>query len=111
MGVFSTNRNDKNIKPEHLFKEYYPRLCDYALRFLKSDEEGEDAVQDAFIVYLEQRDTINEHPAAVKSFLYNTVRNICLNKVRHQKVESRYNEGFYLDSQDENHMLEAIVHA
>lgn len=111
MGIFFTNRNDTDLRPERLFNEYYPRLCDFALRFLKNDGEGEDAVQDAFIVYLEQRNSISQHPTAIKSFLYNTVKNICLNKIRHQKVESRYSERFFLDAHDENHMLEAIVHA
>lgn len=111
MGIFFTDRKDIDLRPEDLFNEYYPRLCDFASRYLKDDGEGEDAVQDAFIVYIEQRDSISQHPSAIKSFLYNTVKNICLNKIRHQKVESRYNEGFFLDTQDENHMLEAIVHA
>lgn len=97
--------------PEAFFKQYYPRLCDFAKRFLTDTDEAEDVVQDAFVVYLEQQTTVDAHPAAVKSFLYTTVKNACLNRLRHDKVKTRYCEEHPTAITDNQHVLTAMIQA
>ncbi len=76
---------------EVLFRENYHALVFFAFRLLGSSRiEAEDIVQDAFVKYWNQRAQVSEDPLAVKSYLYTSVRNACLNVVRHKDVALRY---------------------
>lgn len=99
------------LPPEQLFKKLYPRLCDFANYILKDKELAEDMAQDAFIIYLEQRDKISDNFNAVKSFLYTAVKNACLNKIRHNNVVEVYNKKNPLDIYTDPKILEEIIHA
>ncbi len=70
---------------EELFKDNFKALCYFAFQFLKNMAEAEDVVQDTFIKFWDKRVDFNNEPA-VKSFLYITVRNACLNIKRHKQV-------------------------
>ncbi|ETZ24844.1 MULTISPECIES: RNA polymerase sigma-70 factor [Pedobacter] len=102
---------DTEIFPEVLFKKFYPRLCDFACYLVKDQDAAEDIVQDAFIVFLEQKEHISSNSNAVKSFLYSSVRNACLNKLRHHKVVDTYNKKFPFEVFDDPKILDGIVHA
>lgn len=96
---------------ESVFKKYYPRLCAFAIDFLEDKEDAEDIVQDVFKVYLEKRNIISSNDLAVKSFLYSSVKNACLNKFRHQRVKDKYQEIFMQEEGAEMHCLDSIIHA
>ncbi len=96
---------------EDIFREYYPRLCDYAISFLRNDEMAQDVVQDAFVVYLDQRKKISDHPLAIKSFLYQTVRFSCLNKFRRDGVNSRFLQKFRPDDVESETAMDSMIHA
>ncbi|WP_316815099.1 RNA polymerase sigma-70 factor [Pedobacter nyackensis] len=106
-------RSDEGIEvfPEALFKEFYPRLCDFACYLIKDQDEAEDVVQDTFMVFLEQRGNISSHPNAVKSFLYSSVKHACLNKLRHHKVIDTYNKKNPFEMFDDPKLLDGIIHA
>lgn len=75
---------------EELFRDNYPRLCHFAQQFLHDDEAAKDIVQEVFVSYwnlLEEGQT--EQTTAV-GFLYGSVRNACLNRLRRQKLEHNY---------------------
>ena len=109
----SYNRDNvsNTLTPEQLFRKLYPRLCDFANYLLKDKELAEDMAQDAFIVYLEQREKISDNFNAVKSFLYTAVKNACLNKIRHHNVVDLYNKKNPLDIYTDPKLLEGIIHA
>jgi RNA polymerase sigma-70 factor (family 1) len=75
---------------EALFKAHYSRLCYFAFRFTGSKDQARDIAQEAFVTFLQQQQHISTHPAAIKNFLYTTVRNACLNQLRHEKVVARF---------------------
>jgi len=108
-------KNDNEIicdlQPEQLFKKLYPRLCDFANYLLKDKDLAEDMAQDAFMVYLEQREEISDNFNAIKSFLYTSVKNACLNKIRHNNVVDVYNKKNPLDIYTDPKILEGIIHA
>jgi RNA polymerase sigma-70 factor (family 1) len=108
-----TRRNEEDIEifPEALFKKFYPRLCDFACYILKDQDAVEDIVQDAFIVFLEQKENISSHPNAIKSFLYSSVKHACLNKLRHHKVVDTYHKKYPLEVLDDPKILDGIIHA
>lgn len=78
------------LEPASLFKAYYPRLCYFAFQFTGDKDLARDIAQEAFVSYLGQRGQVTPHPVAIKNFLYTTVRNACLNLLRHEKVVEKF---------------------
>lgn len=76
--------------PAMLFQEYYTRLCYFAFQFTGDKDKARDIAQEAFVTYLAQQSKITPHPAAIKNFLYTTVKNACLNYLRHARVVEQY---------------------
>jgi RNA polymerase sigma-70 factor (family 1) len=96
---------------EEVFKHYYPRLCDFATRFLGDTDKAEDLVQDAFIVFHERKDEVSNHPTAIKNYLYTSVRYACLNHLRHEKVIARHRIDNKVEDFYEGFTLDSIIHA
>lgn len=94
-----------------LFERYYPRLCNFARRFLGEVDAVEDVVQDVFVNYLERRESVSNRPESIRSFLYQSVKNACLNNLRKNKVVARYETDHGLSDFDERHVLTAMIHA
>lgn len=79
------NRLDIPIPFEKFFKSNFRPLCYFAFQFLNNMAEAEDVVQDTFIKFWDKKDDFkSEH--AIKSFLYVSVKNACLNIKRHKLV-------------------------
>lgn len=74
---------------KQLFNYYYPGLVLYADQFTASNSQSEEIVQDFFVRLWERHHALR--PAgSVKSYLFTSVRNGCLNYLRHQRVKSDY---------------------
>ena len=75
-----------------VFTEYYRPLVLFAGNFLNKDiDEAEDIVQDIFTILLQKYkefDSLN----SLKSFLYVSVKNACLNYNKHTKVKFLFAE-------------------
>lgn len=68
-----------------IYNEYVDRLLDFALAFIDNREEVRDLVADVFVRLWEMRDRF-DNIRSVKSFLYISVRNACLNYLRVAKI-------------------------
>ena len=98
----------KNIKKgdrkafTQVFDNYYNALAAFAFKFIEDSDIAEDYAQEAFIKFWERRKDF-EHINAVKSFLYTSVRNACLNHLKHEKVKKKHEPGlaFELESEQE----------
>lgn len=68
-----------------LFNSYGKMMYSLAYRYLKSEEDAEDAVQCAFLKLWSRRDSlqINEN---VGSLLYTILKNHVLNEIRHNSI-------------------------
>ncbi len=87
---FLTRINAKERQAfRELFAEYYRRLVMFAMRYLGEQEEAEDVVQDLFVAVWEKKDAFLSEQS-IHVFLYNSVRNTCLNLLKHRKVEEKY---------------------
>ena len=75
----------------YLYREYYSSLCIYAKSFARSKELAEEIVQDIFIRLWEQQGHLNIE-SSFKSFLFVSVRNGCLNHLKHLQVVNKFNE-------------------
>lgn len=95
---------------EELFKRYYPRLFEFAYHLLENEEEAEDLVQDAFVIFWEQRAHIAMNDQAVKSYLYTTIKHDALNRIRHGKVIKNYQKNYPPVLVDEKQVIDELIH-
>lgn len=72
-----------------LFGEYYRSLVVFAMRYVGAKEDAEDVVQDLFVSIWEKGEKFLS-VRSLHTFLYNSVRNTCLNLLKHRKVEEKY---------------------
>lgn len=96
---------------EVLFKENYRPLVFFAFRLTQNYGEAEDAVQDAFVKYWNHRERISDSPAAIKSYLYTSVKNACSNNRRHQVVAARFEAEREAAVETERDMLDLMLEA
>lgn len=69
-----------------MFVSIYPSVCNIANYYLKNEMQSKDIAQEAFIKWWDKRNDFKDF-AAVKSFLYVTVRNQSLNYLRDHRKE------------------------
>ena len=74
---------------EKLFRRYYAPLCLFASHYVKNPEDAEEIVQRFFVDLWEKRDQISID-ASVKNYLFRSVKNHCLNYLKHNKIKNRY---------------------
>ena len=70
---------------DFFFRQYYTPLSFFANSILHNEEEAKDIVQDSFVKLWDSQ-TIDERSETVKSFLYTSVRNKCIDVLRKKKV-------------------------
>ena len=75
---------------EVVFNLYYPRLVYFAKEYVPY-EEAKGLVQDAFISFWEKNPFISNE-LQFQSFLYTTVKNNCLMRLRHEKVVKNHRD-------------------
>ena len=79
-----------NVKDyEYLFKQYYPQMCHLALKYVKDLDTAEEIAQNIFYNIWKKRAELNI-TSSVKSYLFRSVFNNCLQHIQHQKVVNKY---------------------
>lgn len=76
---------------EKVFKEFYPQLCLYALRFVKTKDLSEEIVQDLFCQIWENRKNLNIH-TSIKAYLYRSTYHNALQVLRKKGSQNKYKE-------------------
>ncbi|WP_242203162.1 RNA polymerase sigma factor [Aestuariivivens insulae] len=66
------------------FDDYYPILCSFANKYLKSEDQSKDVAQEALIKFWEKRTEFNDIRGA-KGFLYVIIKNNCINILKKSK--------------------------
>ena len=82
-------RNKDKRAFELVYNEYFSILVSYAYRFLDTIEDAEEIVQEVFVKFWDKCDKLAPD-SSVKSYLYRSVHNTCLNKIKHEKVKDGY---------------------
>lgn len=72
-----------------LFDHYFFALSSFAAKYLEEREASEDVVQDILYELWENRRRF-QSIISLKSYLYQMVRNRCLNVLKHRRVKARY---------------------
>lgn len=91
-----------------IFNEYYDRLVYFSFKILGDKQDAEDAVQEAFVRYWNNRDNISYEQSAIRSYLYTTVNNISLNVIRHRQIVKDF-EQQALCPAEENQTINRII--
>lgn len=82
---FSIKMNDF----DHLFRKYHRRLLLYSLKYIQSENDALDIVQNVFVAIWENG-KYRDKEELVKAYLFSAVKNSCLNYLKHQKVVRQF---------------------
>lgn len=72
-----------------LFESFFDPLVAFGYKYVQDQYVVEDMVQEAFVSLWGNRENFEEM-AALKSYLYSSVRNKCLNHLKHEKVKNKH---------------------
>ena len=84
-------RSGRDSAYEQLFKEYYKPLAVFASTYVEDIETGKEIVQDLFVHLYEKRRALAIN-SSIKSYLFKSVRNRCLNHIKHQQVVKMHHD-------------------
>ncbi len=73
----------------YAFEMYYPRLCFFADKMLHDLDLSRSVVQQVFVDFWIKRENLNVL-YSLKSYLFHSVRNGCLDMLKHRRVEARF---------------------
>ena len=90
-------KHDDSKALKILFERYYPSLCRFAFRFVKTTHLAEEAVSDVFLTIWIKKENI-EIRTNLKTYLFTAVRNQSMNYVKHHTFS--FEELEIVDAQD-----------
>ena len=93
-----------------LYNQYFRFICFYAYQLSGDKNLAEDVAQEAFTSYFQQKDQVSNHPSAIKSFLYSSVRNYILNLHKRTQIKQRYWEKTIFKEEDPLNLEESILY-
>ena len=100
--------NGEKLAMSDFFQANYSVLCSFAFKYVLERIHCEDIVQDVFVSFWEKKRSF-PNIYSLKSFFYTSVRNSCLDYLKHQKVRERY-RGINSDNETENEsFLDEII--
>jgi len=76
---------------EGVFREHYGALCHYACTILRDRDDAEEEVQGLFLALWERRETILIS-TSLKAYLYRSVHNRCLNRIKHLSIRDEHRQ-------------------
>lgn len=77
------------IEFDSLFRKYHRRLLLYTLKFVERESDALDIVQNVFVAVWEN-EKYKQNEDIVLSYLFNAVKNSCLNYLKHQKIVQKF---------------------
>lgn len=101
-------KNGESIGLNDFFFSYYSELSTFASKYVLDIPVCEDIVQEVFIMLWQRNDHFQDITAA-KSFVYTSVRNSCLNYLKHVKVKEKYLEYKLNIAEDSESFFEEII--
>ena len=83
-------------------------MCAFGYKYIKDTLAVEDMIQEVFLSFWEKRDDF-ENEKAVKAFLYTSVRNKCLNYIKHQAVLKKHEQNLIDNLQSEQFFSRHVI--
>ena len=101
-------KNGDESAYELLFKEYYRVLTIYANKYVKDLETAKEIVQDLFVHLYEKREHLDIN-SSLKSYLFRSTHNRCINYINAQKIRAQHAEYVYKTADLKEDALEQEV--
>jgi RNA polymerase sigma-70 factor (family 1) len=101
--------NDLTFKS--VFDGSYPGLVYFATNLIGDKAEAEDVVQNAFVSYWKCKENVGSEPPVIKGFLYTTVKNACMDLLKHRLVIRKFRDQLEGDPMEENLVENQIIYA
>lgn len=86
---------------EKLFKLYYGYLCNFATKIIADDVAAEEIVQDFFVKFWERRTDLSVE-SSLKNYLFRSVKNLCLNHIKHSNIKLQHAQKVIAESETSN---------
>ena len=80
---------------DYFFNQYYPGLLFYANKFVNNSHLAEEIVQSVFLKLWKDR-KLTEINISVRAYLFQAVRNKCLDILKHKKIKDDYSQKLLL---------------
>lgn len=112
----SITKNNRNTDPsgtgnilefEMLFKQYYAPLVVYACKYVTDLDVAREIVQDFFVRLYEKRQSLSID-TSVKSYLYRSVYNCCINYFNQRNIQEKHLKSIDLERDDEENLEREI---
>ncbi len=100
-------RGDKKAFQE-VFDAYFHALSAFGYKYVPDPPAVEDMVQESFISFWEKRQDF-DHLSALKSYLYTSVRNRCLNHIKHLAVEKKHEPALLYELESQQHVSRHVI--
>ena len=92
---------------EQLFRQYYAPLVVYACKYVSDMDIAREIVQDFFVRLYEKRNTLTID-TSVKSYLYRSVYNCCINYINQRNIQDKHLKKLILERNDEENLENEI---
>ena len=76
---------------EKVFRNLYAPLCGYANKIISDKDKAEEIVQEVFYIIWKRKEKLTIS-VSLKSYLYKSVQNSCVQLSQHQLVKDRYKQ-------------------
>ncbi len=88
MAEMSSHKGMERNAFEKIFREHYPALVNFGMGYVHDRDTSEEIVQEVFLNLWQKREEISPE-GNIRSYLFTSVRNRCLNYLRdHRKFRS-----------------------
>ena len=106
--VLNTQININITEFESFFKNHYSELCGFANKYLNDVDAAEEVVQGVFVKFWESKNDIDVK-IALKSYIYTSVKNTCLNQIKHYKIKEAYKQHNLREMEDSRYSVDEEV--
>lgn len=93
---------------QEVFDTYFHALSAFGYKYVSDPAVVGDMVQEAFISFWEKRQDF-DHLSALKSFLYTSVRNKCLNHIKHQGVRKKHEANLVYEIESDHNFSHQVI--
>jgi RNA polymerase sigma-70 factor (ECF subfamily) len=93
-----------------IFDQYYRPLTIFAVKYLGDIEEAKEVVQDFFVRFWTRHEELKIR-FSLKMYLYQSIRNACLNYLETNKVEKRHRQRYDRPTLSNENALENLIAA
>jgi len=100
-------RSGRESAYDKLFRDYYRPLSVFAVKYVSDLDLAREIVQNLFVHLYENRSSL-VITTSLESYLYQSVRNRCLNQIKQRKTQKEHLEN-YSSNQEGAEDLEAII--